>query len=271
MDDIEYVDMIEPSARSEIEARLSSLIREEGIRCLMAVESGSRAWGFPSPDSDYDVRFIYLRPPQDYVTLRPVRDVVERPIVDDYDVNGWDIRKTLGLLLKHNAVVAEWLDSPIRYIADDPYVAELAALADKHFNPAGYARHYASLGNNNVARWPASTETLQVKRYFYALRPALSIRSLRMFPERRPPMRLQDLMALTDLPPAIADEISDLVALKAQSRERAPARRSKRIEALILAELSKSEDIPEKPDSPSFLVEADNLFRRIVAAVPPAP
>lgn len=260
------MDVIEPAARREIETRLSRVLEEEGIHYLMAVESGSRAWGFPSPDSDYDVRFIYVRPPQDYVTLRSLRDVVERPIVDDFDVNGWDIRKTLGLLLNHNAVVAEWLDSPIRYVPDDPFVAELAALADKHFNPAGYARHYASLGRNNVARWSASAEKLAVKRYFYALRPALSVRALRMFPERRPPMRLQDLMALTDLQPALSDEIADLVALKAQSRERAPARRSARIEALIMDELGKAEDVVEKQASASFLIEADSLFRRIVGA-----
>lgn len=264
------MELIEPHARRKIEARLTTVAREDGIRYLMAVESGSRAWGFPSPDSDYDVRFIYVRPWQDYVTLRRVRDVVERPIVDDFDVNGWDIRKAIGLVLKHNAVVAEWLDSPIRYLADDPVIAELATLANRHFNPAGYARHYASLGKNNVARWPASARTLPAKRYFYALRPAMSIRALRMFPDRRPPMKLQDLMALTDLPSSLADEINDLVALKAQSRERAPAQRSARIEALIQRELEQATDIPERSDSARFMDEADTLFRRIVGAVGPA-
>lgn len=263
------MEMIELHARREIEARLARVAREDGIRYLMAVESGSRAWGFPSPDSDYDVRFIYVRPWQDYVTLRQVRDVVERPIVDDFDVNGWDIRKTLGLVLKHNAVVAEWLDSPIRYLADDPFVAKLAALANRYFDPAGYARHYASLGKNNVARWPATAETLPAKRYFYALRPAMSVRALRMFPDRRPPMKLQDLMALTDLPSPLAEEINDLVALKAQSRERAPARRSGAIEALILDELSRATEIPERAESRMFLGEADELFRQIVGAVAP--
>lgn len=262
--------MIEPDARREIEARLARVAREDGIRYLMAVESGSRAWGFPSPDSDYDVRFIYVRPMQDYVTLRPIRDVVERPIVDDFDVNGWDIRKTLGLVLNHNAVVAEWLESPIRYMEDDPAIAELAAHADRHFNPAGYAKHYASLGRNNVARWPDSAATMPAKRYFYALRPAMSIRALRMFPSRRPPMRLQDLMEMTDLPSQLAEEIQELVALKALSRERAPARRSARIEALVMDELERADDIPARTDSEAFHLEADALFRRIVGAAAPA-
>lgn len=260
----ERMDMIEPDARREIEARLACAAREDGIRYLMAVESGSRAWVFPSPDSDYDVRFIYVRPLQDYVTLQPIRDVVERPIVDDFDVNGWDIRKALGLVLKHNAVVAEWLNSPIRYIDDDPAIAELAALADRHFNPAGYAKHYASLARSHIARWPFSAATMPAKRYFYALRPAMSIRALRMFPSRRPPMRLQDLMGMTDLPPQLAEEIHELVALKALSRERAPARRSARIEALVLDELERANAIPARLDSIQFHLEAETLFRRIV-------
>jgi hypothetical protein len=98
---------IAPQMRAEIETRLARAAREDGVRLLMAVESGSRAWGFPSPDSDYDVRFLYVRPRRDYLALSPVRDVVERPIVDEIDLNGWDIRKALGLLLKHNAVLSE--------------------------------------------------------------------------------------------------------------------------------------------------------------------
>nr|WP_281372357.1 nucleotidyltransferase domain-containing protein [Novosphingobium hassiacum] len=257
---------IEPVARSKIEFRLSRVAQEDGIRYLMAVESGSRAWGFPSPDSDYDVRFIYVRPARDYVTLRPLRDVIERPIVDDFDVNGWDIRKTLGLLLKHNAVVAEWLDSPIRYLPDDPAIGELSALADRHFDPRGYALHYASLGMNNVKRWPEHAETLSAKRYFYALRPALAVRALRMNPLRRPPMRLQDLMAVIDLPPAIADQINELVTLKAQKREKAGTKRSVEIEALVHDELARAGTIEPRLASETFLNEADMLFRRIVGA-----
>lgn len=99
--------------RAEIEGRLARVAREEGVRLLMAIESGSRAWGFPSPDSDYDVRFLYIRPRRDYLALRAVRDVIERPIVDEIDLNGWDLRKALTLLLKHNAVLSEWIESPI--------------------------------------------------------------------------------------------------------------------------------------------------------------
>lgn len=251
---------IAPEARAEIERRLHAIAAEEGIRILMAVESGSRAWGFPSPDSDYDARFIYVRPLRDYLRLSPRRDVVERPIVDLFDVNGWDIDKTLGLLLNHNAVVAEWINSPIRYQPDDPVIGRLAELADRNFNPRGYARHYASLGRNNVARWKEDAETLSVKRYFYALRPALCVRALRMNPEARPPMALQDLMAATDLPPSLATLIEELVALKAQTKEAAPATRSPELEALITGELARAEEVPERLDPARFADEAEALL-----------
>ena len=124
------VDPIPSAVRQEIESRLDTVEAGDGVRLLMAVESGSRAWGFPSPDSDFDVRFLYVRPRDWYLSLVPGRDVIEQPIVDEIDLNGWDVRKALGLLLKSNAVVSEWMESPIRYRPNDPFVTKLAALAD---------------------------------------------------------------------------------------------------------------------------------------------
>ena len=128
---IDRTDPIDPAVRLDIERRLIAVESAEGVRLLMAVESGSRAWGFPSPDSDYDVRFVYVRPRDWYLSLVPGRDVIDYPIVDEIDLNGWDVRKSLGLLLKSNAVVSEWMNSPIRYRTDDPFIAKLAALADE--------------------------------------------------------------------------------------------------------------------------------------------
>ena len=85
------------------------------MQILFAFESGSRAWGFPSPDSDYDARFVYARSLDWYLSIAPGRDVIELPIEGDLDINGWDIQKALGLLLKPNPVLLEWLSSPVRY------------------------------------------------------------------------------------------------------------------------------------------------------------
>ena len=131
---------IDEHIRLEIDSRLAAVEQTERVRLLVAVESGSRAWGFPSPDSDYDVRFIYVRPRDWYLALEPGRDVIEQPITGEIDLNGWDIRKTLGLLLGSNAIVSEWLSSPIRYRPDDPATARLVELVRHTFNPRGVDR-----------------------------------------------------------------------------------------------------------------------------------
>ena len=96
--------------------RLHEIEEREHVRILLAVESGSRAWGFASPDSDYDVRFLYVRTMTDYLRLDPVRDVIEQPINDLLDMNGWDLQKALRLLYKSNPTLFEWLKSPIVYM-----------------------------------------------------------------------------------------------------------------------------------------------------------
>ena len=252
--------IIAPEVRADIEGRLARVASEDGVRLLMAVESGSRAWGFPSPDSDYDVRFLYVRPRRAYLALKPVRDVVERPIVDEIDLNGWDIRKALNLLLRHNAVLSEWIESPIRYIADDPVIERLADLASRHFNPRGYALHYASLGKGAVDRWLGSDGQIAVKRYFYALRPALCVRALRLDPSSRPPMTMQPLMQAARLPLALVDQVNKLIARKAQTNEAGNTIRLPEIERLVRSELDRACEVPERKTPERFAQEADALF-----------
>src|SRR6187399_351008 len=102
----------DPVVVAEIDARLAAVERDEQVRIPIAIESGSRAWGFPSPDSDYDCRFVYVRRPDAYLSPWVPRDVIETPLVGDLDVNGWDLGKALKLMLKGNAVILEWLRSP---------------------------------------------------------------------------------------------------------------------------------------------------------------
>jgi len=255
---------IRPDIRAEIDRRLAAIAAEEGVRLLMAIESGSRAWGFPSPDSDYDVRFLYVRPRADYLALSQPRDVIERPIVDEIDLNGWDIRKALGLLLKHNAVLSEWIDSPIRYVADDPVIEKLDALASAHFNPRGYAKHYASLARSTISRWFDEHGEIAVKRYFYALRPALSIRALRLDPAQRPPMNMHPLMQAAQISAELVEQIEELIARKAQTKEAGNSIRLPDIESLIEQELDRVDDVKERRDDKAFRSQAENLFLELV-------
>jgi predicted nucleotidyltransferase len=104
------------NVRERIENELAAIEQAEGVRGIYAVESGSRAWGFPSRDSDYDVRFLYVRPVDAYLSIVPVRDVIEYPISDALDLNGWDFPKALSLFRKSNPSILERLHSSIIYL-----------------------------------------------------------------------------------------------------------------------------------------------------------
>lgn len=257
---------IDEPVRRDIESRLRSIEAEHGLRYLLAVESGSRAWGFPSPDSDYDVRFIYVRPLDWYLSIKTGRDVLETPLVDEIDLNGWDIRKALGLLLKSNVIVNEWLESPIRYRADDAAVPAFRELVECLFDPNGAARHYASLGQTAAERWLGGYEPVAVKKYFYALRPALALRAMRTLGGRRPPMNLQQLQSVCELPKSLNAIIDELVALKSVTNERGNARRYTELDRFIASELAEGATRQASSPSPALVEQADHFFRDLAKA-----
>jgi len=129
---------IDEDVRVEVDRRLQAIESDNGVRILFAIESGSRAWGFPSPDSDYDVRFVYLHEPTWYLAIERRRDVIELPIEGDYDIGGWDLKKALHLLIKPNPVLLEWMASPIVYRHDGWSLTALGGLAAevRHRTPA---------------------------------------------------------------------------------------------------------------------------------------
>ncbi len=256
---------IPSEVRTEIESRLQQIEHQEGVRFLVAVESGSRAWGFPSPDSDYDVRFIYVRPRDWYLSIKPGRDVIETPLIDLIDLNGWDIRKALGLMLKSNVIVSEWLESPIRYRIDDPGVSGFRELADSLFDPIGARHHYVSLGTIAAQRWLRGSDAVPVKRYFYSLRPTLALRAIRTSPDRRPPMNLQQLIDASELPVGLEAMIVELVALKALTNEKSNGKRFAELDTFILSELEQG-----LPDKTSRRKQADfdlsdRFFRELLS------
>lgn len=210
-------DSLDPDVVAEIDARLEGLVGTENITISLAVESGSRAWGFPSPDSDYDCRFLYLRSRDDYLGLWPQRDVVETPLDKIFDVNGWDVAKALRLLLKGNATVVEWLSSPIVYQGDPTFREGMLELASEVIDPARVGRHYLHVGQN---QWNLVDQILPLKKVFYALRPAAALRWLRTHPGSAvAPMDLQSLLDQSEVPEVVLRESADLLAEKAVTRE----------------------------------------------------
>jgi predicted nucleotidyltransferase len=186
---------IPSDALARIQADLDRIERDERVRILFAVESGSRAWGFPSPDSDFDARFVYVREPDWYVSITPGRDVIELPIDGDFDVNGWDIRKALFLLLKPNPVLLEWLSSPIRYRWNKDACGQLVAFARRTAHAQACLHHYLSVSRRLWNEFVEGREDVNLKKYFYILRPALCIAWIRERTGEIPPMSLPDLMA----------------------------------------------------------------------------
>ncbi|MBO9597216.1 MAG: nucleotidyltransferase domain-containing protein [Cohnella sp.] len=159
--------------REGIREQLSRIEKEEHVRILYACESGSRAWGFPSQDSDYDVRFIYVREPDWYLPIFDKRDVIERPISEKLDISGWDLRKTLNLYLKSNPPLLEWLQSPIQYTERGSVAEHLRSISPLTFNPKSCMFHYLSMARGNY-RMYLQGEQVRIKKYFYVLRPVLA-------------------------------------------------------------------------------------------------
>ncbi len=190
-----------------IQAALAEIEATEGVRVLYAVESGSRAWGFPSWGSDYDARFLYVRPVNDYLTVGEMRDVIERPITGDLDVNGWDVRKALQLFRKTNAGLLEWLHSPLIY--SEPYAAaaRMRALEGTFFNARACLNHYLKLARGNFR--DLHGERGRLKTYLYVLRSVLAC----IWVEREhgvPPVELRLLLTtVADNAPLLAaiDEV----------------------------------------------------------------
>lgn len=202
--------------REIIQEKLRQLELENNIRVLFACESGSRAWGFPSPDSDYDVRFVYANEVNWYVTLTEKQDVVELPVNEVLDIGGWDVRKALRLMAKSNAVIFEWMQSPIMYRKDEQFLEEFKLIAPGCFSPIAAMHHYLSMAKGKFEECMIG-ENVKLKKYMYCLRAVLSALWI-LHRKSIPPMELLPLM--NELPDVhIRNKVHALVKLKATQPE----------------------------------------------------
>ncbi|WP_106766762.1 nucleotidyltransferase domain-containing protein [Paenibacillus faecalis] len=175
-----------------IQQELERIERDEQVVILYACESGSRAWGFPSEDSDYDVRFIYVRPVEWYLSIFDKRDVIERPISDALDISGWDLKKALGLFRKSNPSLLEWLESPIRYLERHSIAGQIRSISPLAFSPKSCMYHYLSMAKGNYRKY-LQGEFVKIKKYFYVLRPLLACQWIEQYNEM-PPMEFEKLV-----------------------------------------------------------------------------
>ena len=256
--------------RERILERLKQLETEHGVWVLYACESGSRAWGFASPDSDFDVRFIYARPVEWYLTIdvEHRRDVIECPIIDALDIAGWDIRKALKLLSRTNGALLEWLHSPIVYRDQGAFRERLQQLAATAVDARGLCYHYAHMARGNAGEF-LDGEEVRLKKYFYVLRPLLAIRHIEST-GCLPPVEFQKLVE-SFAPEALRPEIDALLERKRRTEELGVGPPMPLIDAFIREELARHEagfhgvGRPDIEARPAVLEELNRLFRDVLS------
>jgi uncharacterized protein len=232
-------------ARAEIGRRLEAIEVGSDVRILFACESGSRAWGFASTDSDYDVRFLYVRRPDWYLSVdfEEKPDVIETPLEGDWDVDGWDLRKALRLFRKSNPVLLEWLQSPIVYRQAGGAVRSIRELVPVLFSPRAAMHHYLGMAKKNYHAH-LKEELVRRKKYLYVLRPMFACGWL----ERNLgpiPVEFEKLVASASLPNDVVSAIRVLLEEKRAGTEAGLGRKVPVLNQLIERELTRLDSLPD--------------------------
>ncbi len=252
---------------AQIDQRLRNIAKKERVIIPLAIESGSRAWGFPSPDSDYDCRFVYIRSQADYLSLFQKRDVIETELTPVLDVNGWDLSKALRLMLKGNAVIIEWLTSPITYGAHQQFRSDFLNLCEQLADRNRIGQHYLHLAYSMRNRIFETPDDAPIKKLFYILRPVVALRWLRLHEGAAvAPMNFPTLCKTADLSAPLMAEIESLLLRKSLSRELGRAKVPALIAAFVHEEIVLAESCfsPVTSRSDEHIEQANVFFRQTV-------
>jgi len=244
---------------------LARLEAERNVRVLYACESGSRAWGFASRDSDYDVRFLYVHRRDWYMSVEERRDVIEQPLNDELDVSGWELRKALRLRRKSNPPLLEWLQSPVVYACDPAFVAEFRELAAEFYSPRRCFAHYLHMAFGNWRHYLLGRELVSLKKYLYVFRPLLACRWI----ERQlgpVPMLFAELVEGVLEEAGVRRALDELVARKQAGEELDVAPPVEALTRFIEAELPRLEALNEPDDAAGEVEELNAFFRRYALA-----
>lgn len=255
-----------------ITEKLQQIEEKYNVKILYAVESGSRAWGFPSKDSDYDVRFIYIHPPAWYLSIDPQgighkRDVIEEPINDLLDISGWEITKALRLFRKNNPPLLEWLRSNIVYYQAYTFVDQLRSLETSVFSPNSMLNHYLHMAKNNYREY-LQGEQVRIKKYFYVLRPIFACKWIEKYNEA-PPISFHELLEDIVTEGELKKEVLNLLERKLNGDELDIEPRIDVINTFVESEFERLEQFiqsltVQQIDSTNLL---DELFRKTLKEV----
>ena len=256
--------MVDPQRQDQIAARLAEIEVEYHVTVPYACESGSRAWGFPSADSDYDVRFVYVHPRDWYLSVDLERhdDTIDPTPEDDIDLHGWDLRKALGLFRDANPTLLEWLRSPIVYRADETVLVRWRDLIPDYYTSGTLAPAYRGMARS-IAEQNLSDEPIQQKAYLYVLRALLAVRWIEQ--DRGPvPVEFDHLFDAADIRTDLRKAIDGLLDRKRTGTEWDAGPRLPTIHDFIEVELGRQADLqfPKSRDRPG--VEPLNILFRAV-------
>lgn len=254
--------LYDPDIFAKIVEKLAEIEEKEHIRILHCVESGSRAWGFASPDSDYDVRFVYVREPEFYLRLESTRDVIEWELNDVYDISGWDLQKAFRLLHKSNPTLFEWNSSPIVYKTTQEW-EQLRPVLDDFFQPKKGIYHYLNTARSTYHDHLMGDE-VKLKKYFYVLRPLLACRWI-MERDCPPPMLFSELSD-TELDVSMRPVVDDLLEKKMHTPEIGTGRSIEALNKFFNEEMMKISDFLQNMPAEQHMgwEPLNALFRQIV-------
>jgi predicted nucleotidyltransferase len=248
--------------RERIQEKLTEIERREGVHILHAVESGSRAWGFASPDSDFDVRFIYVRNARHYLKLEKQRDVIEWQLDDVLDINGWDLQKALRLLHSSNPTLFEWSNSPIVYKTTDAWAAIKREINDYFLAKSGLY-HYLNTALGNYREY-LKGDTVKLKKCFYVIRPVLACKWI--LDRKCPPPMLFSELTEAELEPEMLPVIERLLALKTTTPEMGESRRIDELNEYLDASIANLKNTMDAlpPDKKVGWEHLDELFLEVL-------
>ena len=272
-----------------IKEKLSQIEQRENIRILYACESGSRAWGFASPDckaetcysacktaeprpksvacldqtySDYDVRFIFVRPVEDYLRVKELPDFIDAELNEVYDINGWDLKKFFKQLYKSNPVIFEWADSPIVYRTTSEWEHVKANMQDFVLQVA-MIHHYRGMAKSNVRSSFATSEVV-LKKYLYVLRSVLACVWI-IQKHTVPPTEFMKLVEEV-FPEELKALVDELLAVKMKSGEKEKVARIPQINLFIESKLNEATVFPVNEEVQKDYEKLGKLFLEIVQA-----
>lgn len=248
----------------KIKKYLNLIQAENKVEILFACETGSRAWGFPSPDSDYDVRFIYKHSADWYLSLNEQKDTIELMFENnELDLSGWDLKKCLQLLWKSNPPLLERIQSPMIYIANDLFLTSINSLAQSTYSRIATMHHYLSMAKKMFSE-VKDVENVKLKKLFYALRAAVACQWI-MEEAQMPPIVFQQMIAHLAIDKNIKQRIDELIALKATKAESYLHKEEKALNRFIATIIEEAEQKAKTlPAAKGQIEDLNQFFRKII-------